>query len=227
MAALYDPLARWYSRGRIGLTKQVQEAYLRPGDAVLYPGIGRGEEARQAAVLGARVTGVDVSEKMLAPLRRHFAEVGSSARLVLGDVSEHVPEAPYDLIAAHYFLNLFDAARARAMLVRFAQWLRPGGRLLLADFARPTGGAAARAVTALYYRPLNAIAWGLGLCAWHPILDYRTLLSGLPFRVDQIERFPVLRAANPAYVSIVATRVRNESEPLHEDSSEGTPRSLS
>lgn len=204
---MYDPLARWYSRGRIGLTKQVQEAYLRPGDAVLYPGIGRGEEALRAAALGARVTGYDVSEKMLAPLRARFSEAGTSADLVLGDVAEHVPDAPYDLIAAHYFLNLFDGARARAMLERFAQWLRPGGRLLLADFARPTGSWAGRAATELYYRPLNAIAWALGLCAWHPILDYRRLLTGLPFRLDRIERFPVLRAANPAYVSVVAVRV--------------------
>lgn len=207
VAAIYDPLAALYSRGRIGATKRVQDGFLGPGDLVLYPGIGRGEEAIRAARSGVRVVGVDVSEAMLGRVRARFDRAGLEASLLLEDVGGHRPEALYDGIAAHYFLNLFEAVRARAMLERFAVWLRPGGKLLLADFARPIGSLVGRWVSEAYYRPVNAIAWALGLCAWHPILDYAELLAGLPFRVLRAERFPVGPGSNPAFVSIVAERL--------------------
>lgn len=203
---IYDPLASLYSRGRIAQTKACQADFISGGDRVLYPGIGRGSEAVSAAQSGATVVGLDVSERMLAGARARFAAAGLEASFMLGDAALHEPTAPYDVIAAHYFLNLFEASRAKEMLDRFADWLRPGGRLLLADFARPTGSALGRLVSEAYYRPVNAIAWSLGLCAWHPILDYAELLRDGPFRIIAERRFPVLFGENPAYISVVAER---------------------
>jgi SAM-dependent methyltransferase len=189
------------------MSKRVQDAFLEPGDLALYPGIGRGEEALRAARAGVRVLGLDVSESMLGATRARFAAEGLEGDFRIEDVAVHRPDRLYDAIVAHYFLNLFEAARARAMLERFASWLRPGGRLVLADFARPSKGLLGRLLCEAYYRPVNAIAWALGLCAWHPILDYRELLAGLPFRILAEERFPVGCSADPAYVSIVAEKV--------------------
>ena len=53
VSGFYDELAAFYSRGRIGATKQSQLQYLKPADRVLYPGVGRGEDAIQAARGGA------------------------------------------------------------------------------------------------------------------------------------------------------------------------------
>jgi hypothetical protein len=78
---------------------------------------------------------------------------------------------------------------------------------MLADFARPSGGGVARALTNAYYRPANAVAWALGFCALHPILDHAALLEPLGFRIRSERRFPVLLGIDPAYVSIVAERV--------------------
>lgn len=208
--ALYDPLASLYSRGQIAATKRVQDEFLSAGDRVLYPGVGRGEEALRAAYAGIDVTGLDISARMLGMVREQFEAAGLEATFRCEDAAGHWPEAPYDAIAAHYFLNLFEADRARILLEQFARWLRPGGRLLIADFARPAGGSFGQILSELYYRPVNAIAWGLGLCAWHPILDYADLLCGLPFRVISQRRFPVLAGDDPAYVTIVAERVADE-----------------
>jgi demethylmenaquinone methyltransferase/2-methoxy-6-polyprenyl-1,4-benzoquinol methylase len=176
---------------------------------VLYPGIGRGEDAIQAARLGVAVTAVDVSQPMLRRFRRKLDRERLEAELIRADVSIHRPREPYDVVVANYFLNLFDADRARAMLALFGGWLRPGGLLLISDFARPTGGPLARLLSEVYYRPINWTAWALGLCALHPILDYRRLLSPSTFRIVAEDRLPVLWGQNPAYTSIVAERLRS------------------
>ena len=93
------------------------------------------------------------------------------------------------------------------MLALLGGWLRPGGLLLICDFAPPLGGPLARLLSEAYYRPINWIAWALGLCALHPILDYRRLLAPSTFRIVSEDRLPVLLGQNPAYIAIVAERL--------------------
>ncbi len=207
VAGFYDELAAFYSRGRIGATKQSQLQYLKPADRVLYPGVGRGEDAIQAARLGVEVTAIDVSQPMLRRFRRELDRERLEAELIQADVSIHRPREPYDVVVANYFLNLFEADRARAMLALLGGWLRPGGLLLISDFARPLGGPLARLLSEAYYRPINWIAWALSLCALHPILDYRRLLAPPTFRIVSEDRLPVLLGQNPAYIAIVAERL--------------------
>jgi demethylmenaquinone methyltransferase/2-methoxy-6-polyprenyl-1,4-benzoquinol methylase len=208
VAGLYDELARLYSRGRIGLTKELSLEFVNPGDRVLYPGVGRGAEALEAARKGALVTGVDLSPEMLARFRAGLDREGLDARLIEADVSRHRPSEPYDVVVANYFLNLFDAVAARAMLEILGRSLRPGGLLVITDFARPQGAAPGRWATELHYRPVNWIAWILGLCALHPILDYPTLLLEVGgFRVVSQRRLPVCFGDNPAYLLLAAERL--------------------
>lgn len=205
VAAIYDGLADFYSRGRIADTKRRSSHVVQAGDRVLYPGVGCGSDALEAARRGARVTAVDVSPRMLARCRARFDAAGLEADLQEIDVSAYRVDPAFDVIVANYFLNLFEGARARAMLERFAQWLRPGGLLVVSDFARPIGGLPGRLATEAYYRPINWIAWALRLCALHPILDYAQLFDGTGFEIRSASRLPVLgHAPDPAYVSIVA-----------------------
>jgi len=176
------------------------------GDRVFYAGVGRGADALMAARLGARVTAVDLAPEMLGRLSKRLAQEGLESELICGDVSRHEPVEFYDVVVANYFLNLFELERAGEMLRHLCDLVKPGGALLLTDFALPRGGPFARAVTELYYRPVNWIAWALGFCALHPIFDYARLLEPMGFRIRSERRFPVLFGANPAYVSIVARR---------------------
>ena len=89
VAWCYDALARIYSLGAIARAKAWPVARLRPGDRVLYAGIGSGEEAVLAARLGARVTGIDLSRSMLRAAHRRFAAAGLAAELVQGDFFDH------------------------------------------------------------------------------------------------------------------------------------------
>ena len=180
-------LKRQWSR-----SKRLSLEVVRPGSRVLYAGIGRGAEAIEAAARGAHVTGIDVSAAMLGRLRGQLDSRNLSAELIESDASTYRSAELFDVIVANYFLNLFEPARARAMIDRLSASLRPGGLFVVADFARPSGGAFARWLSELYYRPINGVAWMLGLCALHPILDYPSLLDPESFDVVSKRRLPIL-----------------------------------
>lgn len=207
IAGFYDGLAAVYSRGRIGASKRGQIDAIEIGDRVLYAGVGRGEDALQAARLGARVTAIDLAPEMLERLSNQLARENLESELICGDVSNHEPDEIYDVVVANYFLNLFEIERASEMLRHLAGLVEPGGKLLLTDFAPPLGGPFARAMTELYYRPANWIAWAFGFCALHPILDHALLIEPMGFQIRSERRLPVLFGANPAFVSLVAQRV--------------------
>jgi demethylmenaquinone methyltransferase/2-methoxy-6-polyprenyl-1,4-benzoquinol methylase len=207
IASFYDWLASVYSRGQIAASKRQQIEVIQRGDRVLYAGVGRGTDALAATRLGARVTAIDLAPEMLERLSSRLTRENLEAELICGDVSNHKPAELYDVVVANYFLNLFDVPRAREMLRHLTDLIEPGGTLLLTDFALPQGGFFARAITELYYRPVNWIAWVFGFCALHPILDYARLIEPIGLRIDSERRLPVVLGANPAYVSIVAHRV--------------------
>jgi ubiquinone/menaquinone biosynthesis C-methylase UbiE len=206
IAWLYDELAALYSFGRIARSKAVHLGVVAPGDRVLFAGAGRGSDALIVARRGARVTAIDLSPRMLGRFERRLAREGLAAERIVGDVADHAPAAPYDVGVAHYFLNLYDEVRAGAMLAHLGRLVRPGGTLLLADFARPRPTLFGRFLADAYYRPVDWLAWALGYCALHPILDYGRLLAPLPFRIGSEVRLPLLPGGDPAYVAIRAER---------------------
>jgi demethylmenaquinone methyltransferase/2-methoxy-6-polyprenyl-1,4-benzoquinol methylase len=206
IARVYDFLAAVYSRGQIGASKGVQLDSIQSGDRVLYAGAGGGSEILMAARFGARVTSIDLAQEMLDRVASRFAREGLFSEMICGDVFSHKPDELYDVVVANYFLNLFDLEHAREMARHLCSLVRPGGKLLLTDFARPTGGPVAALIGEAYYRPINWIAWALGFCALHPIFDYERLLEPMGFRIHSAKRFPILFGANPAYISIIAQR---------------------
>lgn len=207
VAAVYDELATLYSLGAIDRSKRAGLEGLSSGERVLFAGVGRGSDALAAARRGCRVTAVELARVMLARFRASLASAALEAQTIEGDVADHRPAEPYDAIVAHYFLNLWDAPLAGAMLAHLRTCLRPGGRIVVADFARPSDGLAGRCLANAYYQPIDWIAWVFGFCALHPILDYGVLLPAAGFRIASERRFPVLLGRDPAFVSIVAERV--------------------
>ena len=101
------------------------------GLAVLDLACGTGEISRMALDMGARVTGVDFSEPMLARARAKHA--GRDWRGVQADAQRLMvlPDAGFDAaFARHLVWTLTDPQAA------FAEWfrvLRPGGRVVVVD----------------------------------------------------------------------------------------------
>ena len=112
------------------LWRAALEAVLPPAPArVLDLGTGSGYLARVLADLGHDVTGLDLSEEMLALAR---AEVDPKVRFVHGDVvAPPFSAGSFEVLAGRYVMwTVRDPLDA---LAAWRRLLRPGGRLVLAD----------------------------------------------------------------------------------------------
>ncbi len=110
-------------------------AALPPAPAdVLDAGTGTGFLARRAAELGHRVTGIDLSRRMLevARIAPPPREVAIPPAYVEGDaVDPPFPDAAFDAIVSRHVL--WTLREPDATLARWHDLLRPGGRLLVVD----------------------------------------------------------------------------------------------
>jgi ubiquinone/menaquinone biosynthesis C-methylase UbiE len=209
----YEEIAALYSLGRIQRAKASQVTEFSPGDRVLYAGVGCGEDAVLAARRGVAVTAVDCAEPMLRRLRRRLNREGLCAELVQADVRAHAVDAPgYDAVTANFMLNIFARESMRELLGHLARLVRPGGKLLIADFAFPSGRSLERWLARAYYRPVNVAAWALRLCALHPLYDYASELNTLGFSVTHSARFQPFGVGPVLYESLVAMRTSPQRE---------------
>jgi cyclopropane fatty-acyl-phospholipid synthase-like methyltransferase len=206
VAGCYEALARLYSRDRIAAAKASQIEKMRAGDRVLYAGVGQGEDALLAARRGVQLSAVDLSPAMLGTLRGRLEGEGLAGELILGEVLDHRGAEPYDIVVANFFLNVFGAEVMPRVLAHLASLVRPGGKLLVADFTPPRGERDRAWIRVLHYRPLNLAAWALGLCALHPIYDYVPVAEGVGLVLRGRQGFRPWRGAGELYESLLFER---------------------
>jgi len=101
-------------------------------------GCGTGSLALLIAGHGLRVTGLDISTRMLDRARAKASAEGIELDLVHGDAAAP-PFAPgsFDVVIARHVLWSFDDQDA--VLARWTELLAPGGRLLLIEGSWSTG----------------------------------------------------------------------------------------
>ena len=135
--AFIDASVAWITT-RFGLTAD---------HAVLDLGCGPGLYAARLAERGARVTGVDFSERSIAYARRAADERGLSIDYVLCDYLAFDTDARFDLVLmVMRDFGVLGPDQRRALLERIGALLTPGGHLLfdvdsLAAFAKHEEGA--------------------------------------------------------------------------------------
>ena len=112
----------------------------------------------------------------------------------------------YDLVAANYFLNVFGRARMEAMAAHLTAQLKPGGTLMIADFAPPSGNLLQRLGAELHHG-IPALVFALIVQQVpHAIYDYRPLLAGLGLRLDEVRYFQLYGRGPRRLMSLTATR---------------------
>jgi demethylmenaquinone methyltransferase/2-methoxy-6-polyprenyl-1,4-benzoquinol methylase len=157
IAGRYDFLNRFLSLGIDTLWRRraVGElAGLRP-KAILDVATGTGDLAIAALRLDPeRVTGVDISREMLAHGREKLARRRLDDRIELldGD-SEALPfaDGAFDAALCAYGVRNFGDLQAGLREIR--RVLKPGGRLVVLEFSRPTGFPV-RQLFGLYFRTI-------------------------------------------------------------------------
>ena len=103
-------------------------ADLPPGSRVLDIGCGNGVPATQELALKHEVTGIDISEEQIARAKPNVP----TAMFICGDAREiDLPLGAFNAIVALYLIDNIAREDYPALFRRFAELLRPNGRVLL------------------------------------------------------------------------------------------------
>jgi ubiquinone/menaquinone biosynthesis C-methylase UbiE len=206
MSRIYYWLERVYSGDQIRQCKLSQVAEMRPGQRVLYAGVGGGDDALEAARIGARVVVADSSPAMLGLLQDKCRAAGLEIESHCVDIREFADGDGFDAVAANFFLNVFGPAEMPRVLARLSSLVRPGGKVFIADFAPPDGSR--------FMRLLQAIHWNLPLYTFclmtrntaHPIYDYRETCREIGLNVTAVRYFGAYARGPKWYWSITADK---------------------
>lgn len=124
------------------LDRLVELAAPKPADACADLGAGTGFVATALAPRVATVLAVDISTSMAESLADRAAQAGLDNVMVkVSDLRQlQLPPASLDLVVSSYALHHLPDADKQALVADVARWLRPGGRLVIADmmFGRGT-----------------------------------------------------------------------------------------
>ena len=115
-------------------------ARIQPGDAVLDVGCGTGtlamEVARRVGRAG-RVAGVDPGTEQIARARRSAARRHVPIEFQIGVIEQLAfPDRTFDVVLSTLMMHHLPASLKRQGLAEIARVLKPGGRLVIADFKR-------------------------------------------------------------------------------------------
>ncbi len=107
-------------------------------------GAGTGALAVPLAAHARRMIAVDVSGPMLAELEKRAADAGLANIQVHMTAIEQLdlPAASVDLVVSNYTLHHLLDRDKHVFIERAAEWLRPGGRLIIGDMMFGRGATA-------------------------------------------------------------------------------------
>jgi ubiquinone/menaquinone biosynthesis C-methylase UbiE len=149
--AFYDKIAPVYDLLAEHSEQPVREAGLkmlsaRAGEKMLEIGFGTGHtlvELAETVGPSGRVSGIDLSQKMLEVSRKLIREKGLEGRieLICGDAL-HLPYASETLdgVFTAFTLELFDTPEIPQVLAECRRVLKPGGRLVVVSMSRVQPG---------------------------------------------------------------------------------------
>lgn len=145
-AFLYDLFVWLVSLGRerAHREKALDLANLKPGESVLDVGCGTGSlaiAAKQRVGSAGRVYGVDASPEMLARASRKASKSGAEV-FFKNAVVEALPfsEGQFDAVLSTLMLHHLGRKARQQCAHEMRRVLKPGGRVLAVDFARPAEG---------------------------------------------------------------------------------------
>ena len=143
-APYYDFAVNLTTLGHARLLRKttVEQALIKPGDSVLDVGCGTGEVtllAKTRAKAGS-VYGIDPAPEMIAVARRKATRKRLDIDFRVGVIeSLPFPDSSIDVVTSSLMMHHLPEDLKVRGLAEIYRVLKPGGRLLVADFMRPTG----------------------------------------------------------------------------------------
>jgi SAM-dependent methyltransferase len=148
---------------------------------VLDAGCGEGYLARILSARGARVTGIDLSPRLIALARAR--DPGRRITYQIADLSAPLPEllAHFEAVASYMVLN--DVENYRGFATTLAQVLKAGGRAVLA-FNNPYAYVLRKRIASSYFASGTTHPCGLAAAGIEVSFYHRTLSEYLDAFLD-------------------------------------------
>jgi len=187
----------FFFRGKLRELRQrtADLARIQPGEKVLDVGCGTGAlamEAEQRVGATGQVFGIDPGAQQIARARSKAAKRNMSIEFQIG-VIEHLnfPDQTFDVVLSTIMMHHLSDSLKRQGLAEIARVLKPGGRLVIADFKRPEE------------RPVQPVRFGAG---GSRIQDLAALVKDAGFsqmetEEMQLPRFPAHSAGFAGFIS--------------------------
>jgi demethylmenaquinone methyltransferase/2-methoxy-6-polyprenyl-1,4-benzoquinol methylase/phosphoethanolamine N-methyltransferase len=143
-APYYDLMVNVTSLGHAGMLRRitVDNAQIQPGDSVLDVGCGTGEVALLAKTRtkAGRVYGIDPAPEMIAVAKSKAARKKLNVDFRVGVIEAlPFPDASLDVVTSSLMMHHLPDDLQVGGMAEVYRVLKPGGRLLIADFMQPTG----------------------------------------------------------------------------------------
>ncbi len=143
-APYYDFMVNVTSLGHAGMLRRmtVDNALIQPGDSVLDVGCGTGEVALLARTRtnAGKVYGIDPAPEMIAVAKSKAARRKLDVDFRVGVIETlPFPDASMDVVTSSLMMHHLPEEIQVLGMAEVYRVLKPGGRLLIADFMRPAG----------------------------------------------------------------------------------------
>lgn len=177
----YDRGMRILTFGRIDLIKRIIASdFVEASQKVLEIGCGAGSLAAQMTASGAKVTGIDISEKMLITARKNAPE----AEFIHMTVTEvgRLGEKRFDRIVATLSFSELSEDELDFVIDASRRLLKPDGKLVIADEVAPNNWWS-RLMACFMRWPLAVITFLVTQNTTHVLKRFEERLEGNGFKI--------------------------------------------
>lgn len=205
----YDWGINLLTGGQAGKIKEnIVTNFVQPGMAILDIGCGTGDLAVRAARAGAFVTGLDISEGMLAIARARVKKYGLESKVILHhagvvEIDDLLNENSFDLITSTLVISELYAEEREWALRKLYAILKPEGTLLVAGEVRPKHVLK----RLLYYTlrfPLTLITYLISQTGTRPVRHIGDEMHRAGFKITE-ERYSFLES----FIIVAARRSKS------------------
>ncbi len=154
-ASHYDTLSGLLGLGSNGANSRmvIELANIKPGDSVLDVGCGTGNltlTAQSYTGPGGKVYGIDAAPEMIEAAKKKASRAGLEVAFDVGLVEKlPFPDATFDVVVNRLVIHHLPDDLKRRGFAEILRVLKPGGRLLIADFIPPANPVLSHVTSAL------------------------------------------------------------------------------
>ncbi|NOZ08294.1 MAG: methyltransferase domain-containing protein [FCB group bacterium] len=167
--------------------KQIITDYIRPGISVLDIGCGTGSLLVDAAAVGAKGCGLDISENMLSEARKKIRGLAAEDRINLynagiSEIDSLFETNSFDVVVSTLVFSELYAEERTFALHQISRVLKPDGKLIIAVEVTPKSPVK-RLIHFLIRLPLALLTYVIAQTGTRPCNDLQAEISSLGFTV--------------------------------------------